>query len=309
MLAIAKAASLKPLTDRYSNIMVIDRETKLIIKRALSEDAGREDITTLFTIPYHFKASAVFIAKEPGVLCGIDIARTVFKERSKNIVFKAFKKDGASFKNNEHVALVKGEARVILAAERVALNFLSMLSGVATATRGFVDEIRGTKAKILDTRKTTPNLRNLEKYAVRVGGGFNHRRDLDDAILVKDNHLRAGKFIEGNKVNREKMEKCLNYLRKVAHVKVEIEVETIEEFESVIKHKPDVVMLDNFDISDMKKAAQIRDEKFPRVKLEASGGVSLNTVRNIASTGVDFISVGSITHSPKAVDFSLEIIE
>lgn len=304
-----KTKNLKPLTGIIKNIMIIDRETKLIIKRALSEDIGREDVTTLFTIPYHFKAKAVILAKEKGVLCGIDIARAVFKERSSNILFKALKKDGASFDKNEHIAYVSGEARTILAAERVSLNFLSMLSGISTVTKKFVDNIKGTHAKILDTRKTTPTLRNLEKYAVKMGGGVNHRRALEEAILVKDNHLRAGKFIQGNKVNKERIGKCLAYLHKIPNVKLEIEVETLEEFENVIKHRPDVVMLDNFGVSNMKEAVKYRNKYFPRVKLEASGGVRLENVASIAKTGVDFISIGSLTHSPKAVDFSLEILD
>ena len=288
--------------------MKIDRAIKHIIKHALSEDIGREDVTTLFTIPYHFKTEAVFLAKEDGVLCGIDIAKVVFREKGQ-VKFKALKEDGDCFTRNDHIAYVKGAARTILAAERVALNFLARLSGIASLTRKFVDAVAGTRAKILDTRKTTPTLRVLEKYAVRIGGGVNHRKALEDAILVKDNHLRAGKFIENGRVNKDRMEKCLKYLHKIPHVKVEIEVETMEELENVIKHKPDVVMLDNFPVTAMAQAVGYRDKNFPRIKLEASGGVTLDNVGAIAQTGVDFISVGALTHSPKAIDFSLEILD
>jgi nicotinate-nucleotide pyrophosphorylase (carboxylating) len=289
--------------------MRLDREVRFIIKKALQEDIGHEDITTLFTIPYHFKTEAVIIAKEKGVLCGMDIARAVFKERYKKVFFKAFKKDGETFRRNQRIASIKGDARVVLSAERVALNFLSLFSGIATTTKEFVDKCRGTKAKILDTRKTTPNLRVLEKYAVRMGGGFNHRKSLGEAILIKDNHLRAGKFMRNNRLDAVKMAKCLSYVRTLPSVKVEIEVETLEDFKAIIRYKPDVVMLDNFDIKNIRKAVKFRDKNFTHVRLEASGGVRLENVRQIAKSGVDFISIGSLTHSPKAVDFSLEIIE
>jgi nicotinate-nucleotide pyrophosphorylase (carboxylating) len=289
--------------------MRLDRKIRLIIKAALQEDIGREDITTLFTIPYHFKTESAIIAKEKGVLCGIDIAKAIFKERGNGVVFRTFKGDGDTFKTNERIAYVKGDARVILSAERVALNFLSLLSGIATDTRKFVDNIKQTKAKILDTRKTTPNLRLLEKYAVRMGGGYNHRKSLVDAILIKDNHLRAGKFIRKGVLDEKRMAKCIKYVKRLPIVKVEIEVESLQEFKKVIKYKPDIVMLDNFKPGLIRRAVLFRNKYFPRVKLEASGGINLSNVRKIAKTGVDFISIGSLTHSPKAIDFSLEIID
>ncbi|MCM8819438.1 MAG: carboxylating nicotinate-nucleotide diphosphorylase [Candidatus Omnitrophica bacterium] len=288
--------------------MHLNKEIRLIIKRAIIEDIGREDITTLFTIPYHYKIEAIIIAKENGVLCGLDVAEAIFKEHSKSIIFKPLKQEGSTFKNNENIIYLKGDARAILSCERVALNFLSLLSGVATATRNFVDKIKGTKAKILDTRKTTPNLRVLEKYAVRVGGGFNHRKRLDTAVLIKDNHLRAGKFLVDGKIDENRLSKCILHLKKVYSLKVEVEVETYSEFLSVIKYKPDVVMLDNFSLKQMRQAVKYRDKYYPQVKLEASGGINLKNVRTIAKTGVDFISIGSITHSPKAIDFSLEVL-
>jgi nicotinate-nucleotide pyrophosphorylase (carboxylating) len=289
--------------------MRLERKIRLIIKSALQEDIGREDITTLFTIPYHFKTEGVIIAKEKGVLCGTSIVKAVFRERSKKVILHALKKDGDSFRPGEKIVYIKGDARIVLSAERVALNFLSLLSGIATVTKAFVKRIKGTKARILDTRKTTPNLRDLEKYAVRVGGGFNHRLSLVDAILVKDNHLRAGKFIRKGKLDEERMAKCIAYVKTLPAVKIEIEVETLEEFKKVIKYKPRVVMLDNFKPGQMKEAVRWRNGYFPKVKLEASGGINIKNVRKIAQTGVDFISVGSLTHSPKAIDFSLEIID
>ncbi|MCM8787031.1 MAG: carboxylating nicotinate-nucleotide diphosphorylase [Candidatus Omnitrophica bacterium] len=288
--------------------MRLNKEIRLIIKKAIIEDIGREDITTLFTIPCHYKIEAIIIAKEKGILCGLDIAEAIFKERSKNIFFKPLKQEGSKFKKNDKIVYIKGDARAILSGERVALNFLSLLSGVATATRNFVDKIKGTKAKILDTRKTTPNLRILEKYAVRVGGGVNHRKRLDTAVLIKDNHLRAGKFLTNGKIDEKRLSKCILHLKKIYSLKVEIEVETFEEFLSVIKYKPTVVMLDNFSLKQMRQATNYRDKYYPSVKLEASGGINLKNVHKIAKTGVDFISIGSITHSPKAIDFSLEVL-
>lgn len=289
--------------------MVLDKKTLRVVHSALQEDIGREDITTLFTIPVHFRTKAVVLAKQDGVMCGMDIARAAFKDRNKNIRFQALKKDGDSFVRGEHLAYVSGYARPILAAERVVLNFMCLLSGIATETRAFVDRVKDTGAVILDTRKTTPNMRDLEKYAVRCGGGTNHRRALEDAILVKDNHLRAGKFIQGTQVLKERLDTCLSYLRKLPHAKIEIEVENLTEFENVIRHKPDVIMLDNFAVSPMRKAVAYRNRLYPKVRLEASGGVTLKTVRAIAETGVDFISIGYITHSSKAIDLSLEIVQ
>jgi len=289
--------------------MVIDREVRDIIKHALSEDLGRQDLTSLFVIPMHFKTRGAIIARESGVLCGIDVVKAVFKERSRSINFKAMKKDGQSFDKDEIVAYVGGEALSILNCERVALNLLAILSGVATKTRQFVDKIAGTGARILDTRKTIPNLRSLQKYAVRMGGGYNHRKTLGEAILIKDNHLRAGKFMNGAHLDKDKIQRSLTYLRNYSHIKLEIEVENLEDFSVVISQKPSVIMLDNFKVVNIKKAVQIRNQKYPAVKLEASGGVNLDNVREIAKTGVDFISIGALTHSARSLDFSLEIVE
>ncbi len=289
--------------------MRLSRDIRLIIKKGLQEDIGHEDITTLFTIPYHFKTESEILAKEDGILCGIEIARAVFKERDRNVIFKTFKKDGNSFKAEDRIAYIKGDARVILSAERVALNFLSLFSGIASITAKFVSQTKGTPAKILDTRKTTPGLRVLEKYAVKIGGGYNHRKSLGDAILMKDNHLRAGRFIrEDGRLDEIRMAKCISYLRTLPSKKIEIEVESLDDFKAIVKYKPDVIMLDNFNILGMRKAVKFRNKYFPRVKLEASGGVRLENVRKIAKSGVDYISIGSLTHSPKAIDFSLEII-
>ncbi|MDD5195152.1 MAG: carboxylating nicotinate-nucleotide diphosphorylase [Candidatus Omnitrophica bacterium] len=290
-------------------MMHLNKQIKTSLKTALQEDIGRVDITTLFTVPYHFKVKSVILAKENGILCGIDIARRVFLEKSKNIVFKAFYKDGDAFKKGEKIAFILGDARVILSCERVALNFLSLLSGIATNTQEFVKRVKGTPTKILDTRKTTPNLRTLEKYAVRTGGGYNHRTNLQEAILIKDNHLRAGKFIRKGIFDEVRMAKCISYLRTLAGIKLEIEVESLSEFKGVVKYAPDIIMLDNFPLANLKKAVLFRNKHYPIVKLEASGGINLTNISAVAKTGVDFISIGSITHSPKAIDFSLEVLD
>lgn len=289
--------------------MFISTQVKRVVKEALREDYGRVDITTLFTIPKNVKVKAILIAKEPGILCGIDVMRAVFRERDHSLAFKTTKKDGSQVVKDEVVATLSGDAQPILEAERVALNFLSLMSGTATLTSAFVAQVKGTNAKILDTRKTIPNLRMLQKYAVRVGGGRNHRTTLCEAILIKDNHLRAGKFIHKGKLNTEKITKTISCLNSLPNLKMEVEIETLPEFKQILPYKPDIIMLDNFTISDIRKAVKYRNKHYPRVKLEASGGVSLRTVRRIALAGVDFISIGALTHSAKALDFSLEIVD
>ncbi|MBU0693710.1 MAG: nicotinate-nucleotide diphosphorylase [Candidatus Omnitrophica bacterium] len=298
---------------------MINKEIIAIIKRALAEDIGKKDITTLLTVPFRQEAEAVIFAKEKGVLCGINIVWEVFKQKDKKIFFKSLKKDGDTFRKDEKVAYIRGDAHIILSSERVALNFLSLLSGISTLTKKFADKIKGTGVKILDTRKTTPNLRALEKYAVRIGGGYNHRMTLAQEVLIKDNHLKAARFInksspcaaskrDKGKFDEERFRNSFSYLKKSAHLKIEVEVESMEVFKRVIKYKPDVVMLDNFSLAQLKKAVVQRDEYFPQVKLEVSGGINLNNVREVARAGVDFISVGMITHSPAAIDFSLEVL-
>ena len=287
---------------------MLDRKIKDTIKKALIEDIGKSDKTTVLAVPAENKAEAVILAKESGVLCGVELAKSAFKQIDHKLVFRAFKKDGAVFKKNTKIISINGNARSILIAERVALNFLSLLSGISTITREFQKRTKGTPARIFDTRKTTPNLRELEKYAVRVGGGSNHRKKLSDAILIKDNHLRAGKYFYKKHVDRQKLEELIFKLKKERHLTIEIEVENLREFKEVLVYKPDIIMLDNFPVKNMKRAVKIRNRSFPKISLEASGGVNLSNVKKIAATGVDMISVGMITHSPCAIDFSLKII-
>ena len=287
--------------------MSLSKTEKLIIKAALAEDIGKKDITTSIAIDKPTKIKAKIIAKQRGVLCGIEVAKFTFSEVSKKTIFKAYKKDGSLVKNGATIAAVNGYARDVLAAERVALNFLSLLSGVSTATKNFADKVKGTKTKIMDTRKTTPNLRELEKYAVRVGGGFNHRLSLYGGVIVKDNHLRAGKYIVGTSLDEEKISGLIKSLRKKVSHKIEIEVETLPELKSVIKYRPDIIMLDNFSLANLKKAVNFRNKYFPKIKLDASGGINLKNAKAVARSGVDYISIGMITHSSYAIDFSLDI--
>ncbi|MEW6102159.1 MAG: carboxylating nicotinate-nucleotide diphosphorylase [Candidatus Omnitrophota bacterium] len=266
-----------------------------VIKEALKEDIGKRDITTIALVPKNISVRAVLLAKEDFVVCGLHIAKKVFMLIDKNIRFNSLVKEGEYVKKGEILAKISGKARGILTAERVALNFLSMLSGVSTLTRRYVQKVRPYKARILDTRKTIPGLRLFLKYAVRIGGGFNHRFCLDEMVLLKDNHLKAigDSFWEiGFKKNKK-------YRR-------EIEVNTLKEFRNALELNPDIIMLDNMSLKQMNKAVKLRNN--PRPKLEASGGITLKNVKKVASTGVDFISVGELTHSVDSVDISLEIL-
>jgi nicotinate-nucleotide pyrophosphorylase (carboxylating) len=271
-----------------------------IIRHALIEDIGRGDITSNLTIPEDKSVEAAVLVKEDCLLCGIPAAEKVFQLVDGAIKFKALIKEGAEVKKGKTVIKLAGNARNILSAERVALNLLSMLSGIATKTREFVEHIEPYKTKITDTRKTMPGLRELQKYAVRIGGGYSHRISLDEMILIKDNHL---KVTEG-----------YNKLPSVPKgFKIEIEVQNMEEFKHALYFKPDVIMLDNMGPEDIKEAVKIRNgTKFtshhPPTKIEASGGVDFESVRKIAATGVDIISIGALTHSVKAIDMSLEIL-
>ncbi len=272
-------------------------EIRKLIRKALEEDIGRGDWTSEYLLKGEERCRAVIRAKEGGVLAGIEVCQLVFKSLDKGIVFEPKKRDGEEFKKGEVLAVIKGKAKAILSAERVALNFLQRMCGIATLTRKFVEKTRGTKAKIMDTRKTTPLLRILEKYAVKVGGGKNHRFGLFDMILIKDNHLKLVKGIEEALARVERRNK--------KGLPVEIEVKNLKEFLIAQKVGAELIMLDNMSLKEIREAVK---RKRPGVKLEVSGGVNLKNVRAIAKTGVDYISVGSLTHSFKAIDISLDIL-
>lgn len=275
-------------------------EVKEIIKKALKEDIGKGDITTTTVIPENKYAKAILLAKENCVICGLNIAAEVFRIQDKKIKFMSNVLDGKKIKEGKIIAHISGRAQSILTAERVALNFLSLLSGIATKTRAYVDKVKPYKVKILDTRKTIPGLRELEKYAVRIGGGSNHRMRLDEMVLIKDNHLKVmgyGLWVMGLKEIKNKIS---------PKIKIEIEVKNLKEFKEALEAGPDIIMLDNMKVEDIRKAVLLR--KIAVSKIEVSGNVNLNNVRKIAKTGPDMISVGALTHSVQAVDISLEVL-
>ena len=273
-------------------------QLKKIVKLAIKEDLGKlGDITSNTVLTKRDKATFHFVSRAKGILCGINIAKIVYELLDDKIIFTSFKKDGDSIKKNEILAKVEGPAISLLTGERTALNFLTHLSGIATSTSMMVKLILHTDTKILCTRKTTPGLRNIEKYAVKVGGGINHRIGLFDAILIKDNHIA----IAGSISNALKKVKKLKN-----RIKIEIEVDNLKQFKEAIKFNPDVIMLDNFKINDLKKAVKLGQKK---VILEASGKIDYLNVAKIAATGVNFISSGWITHSSKSLDIGLDLIK
>jgi nicotinate-nucleotide pyrophosphorylase (carboxylating) len=268
-----------------------------IIQAALAEDMPDGDVTSESIIPPSAVSEAVLLAKETGVLAGLPIAQRVFELVDGRVAFQAKSEDGLPFRKGDILARLKGPSISLLKGERTALNFLQRLCGIATATRRFVDAVSGTKAKILDTRKTTPGLRRLEKYAVRMGGGENHRMNLSDMALIKDNHLRhVGSITEAVRRARENVR---------SGVKVEVEVTSFEESQEALAAGADIVMLDNMALDEMKRVV---DSYAGRTLLEVSGKVTLDRAREIAAIGVDFISVGALTHSSKALDISLEFL-
>ena len=268
-----------------------------LISAALREDMPHGDITSESLIPKKSLSRALLLAKAPGVLAGIDVARRVFRKLDPNTSFNVLVRDGERFQPGEVLAEIEGLSIVLLEGERTALNFVQRMSGIATTTRAYVDAVAGTKAKILDTRKTTPGLRELEKYAVRMGGGENHRRNLSDMVLIKDNHL----MIVGD-VARAVARARRKTGRKVL---VEVEVTSFAQARAAVAAGADWVMLDNMTPSEMKRiVVWVKG----RAKIEASGNVDLNSVRKIAALGVDFISVGRLTHSYASVDLSLEFL-
>jgi len=267
-----------------------------VVRAALAEDLGRAgDLTSQACVPAQAVLSCIFAARQPGVAAGLDCARLAVLELDPKATFVPLVSDGDALQAGTALARVEANARALLSAERVALNLLGRLSGVASLTRAYVDAVAGTAARIADTRKTTPGLRALEKYAIRCGGGVNHRFGLDDAILIKDNHIAACGSV-GEAVRRAKA--FAGHL-----TKVEVEVDGLEQLAEALIHAPDVVMLDNFSLDDLAEAVR---RAGGRAVLEASGGVNLQTVRAIAETGVDVISVGALTHSAAVLDIGLD---
>jgi nicotinate-nucleotide pyrophosphorylase (carboxylating) len=266
-----------------------------LVRGALEEDGAFDDLTTIATVVSERRARASLVARENGIVCGVALALNTFRALDPKVAIRIDAEDGTRVSPGSSILFVNGNARALLSAERVALNFLQRLSGIATLTAQFVAAIEGSGAKIFDTRKTTPGWRQLEKYAVRAGGGWNHRMDLSSAVLIKDNHLAA---LDGD------IAVAVHRARELAPgVKVEVECDTIDQVDRALAAGADIIMLDNMTLDEMRSAVRhVRR----RAILEASGGVSLTTVRGIAETGVDWISVGALTHSAPAMNLALD---
>ena len=271
-----------------------------LVDHALAEDWAWGDVTTQALIPAEAEGQASFIAKSAGVVAGIEVVHLVFARVDPSLKFRELLHDGDKLQRGTEIAVIEGKVGSILRGERVALNFLQRLSGIATETSRYVEAVRGTKARIVDTRKTTPGLRFLEKYAVKAGGGQNHRVHLGDGILIKDNHLAA------LRARGLDIRAAIDLAKKNAPhtLKIEVEVTTVEEANEAVAAGADIVMLDNMSVEEMRRAVKSMGG---RVLVEASGGVNLDNVRSVAETGVDLISVGALTHSVKALDISLEL--
>lgn len=276
---------------------MINNQTIQLIKEALKEDVGAGDITTSCAVGCSVAVCGNILAKEAGVICGLGFAKEVFRQVDKKIKFTVRSYDGAKVKKGQVVATVCGPARGILIGERLALNFLQHLSGVATLTSKYVARVKGTRCLILDTRKTMPLWRNAQKFAIKCGGGTNHRMGLWDAVLIKDNHIALAGGI-GKTVVAAKLA--------LPRKKIEAEAKTISQVRQAISAGADIILLDNMNLKTLRKGVKLC--KKAKVRTEASGGVTLRTIRAIAKTGVDSISVGALTHSAKALDLSLSLI-
>lgn len=268
-----------------------------LVRRALLEDIGPGDITTEATVPADMRCTGIIIARQAGVLCGHDVAAATFRALDSSAQYEVLVPEGSAATEGQHVARITGKARSVLTAERVALNFLQRMSGIATVTRRLSDSIKYYHARLVETRKTTPGLRLVEKYAVRVGGGLNHRYGLHDAVLIKDNHIAlAGGIRQAVIASR----------RLASHTsRVEVEAESLAQVTEAVDAGADIILLDNMDPETMRKAVEM---VAGRAILEASGGITETNLEEVARTGVDIISMGALTHSVRALDLSLEIL-
>lgn len=274
-------------------------EIQRAVREALSEDIGSGDVTTLATVPWDARNQALMVARAPLVLAGVDFSETAFRELDPTVRIERFVADGAQLSAGQSILKIEGRTHALLSAERVALNFVQRLSGVATATARYVELVKGTKARILDTRKTTPGWRRFEKYAVSCGGGQNHRIGLYDMVLIKDNHLAA---LIGEKPNP--VAAAVDHARKkYPNLKVEVEADTLVQVRQAVDAGADIILLDNMTPETLREAVSL---VAGRAKTEASGGVNAATCRSIAEAGVDYISIGAITHSAAAVDVALD---
>ncbi|UJF33101.1 carboxylating nicotinate-nucleotide diphosphorylase [Paenibacillus hexagrammi] len=283
---------------------MLDMNIEIICKKIrlwLEEDIGTGDVTTLTTIPLEHSSKGIIHVKEDGIVCGLAIAKAVFAEVDPALRFEPKAVEGTSVKKGTVIAEVEGSTRSILLGERLSLNLMQRMSGIATRTRAFVDALEGLPTRLVDTRKTTPGHRLLEKYAVRVGGGHNHRFGLYDAVMIKDNHIKgSGGIPQAIEAAR----------RNIPHtMKIEVEVENFDQLQQALEAGADIIMLDNMEPPKMKEAVMIIKNKAPHIVVEGSGSVTLETIRTMAETGVDVISVGRLTYSVAALDISLDLNE
>jgi nicotinate-nucleotide pyrophosphorylase (carboxylating) len=288
----------KTQSDPRGDFIVNWIALKQWIREVLNEDIGVGDLTTEALVPEDHQSSCLFIAKQDGVIAGLPVAEAVYRELDPKMKWEWLVREGDRVKKGTAIARITGPTRAILTGERVALNLLQRMSGIATMTRQLVDRLEGLSCQVLDTRKTTPGLRQLEKYAVRVGGGTNHRFGLSHGVMIKDNHIAmAGSLAAAI----ERARKHVGHM-----VKIEVEADTLEQVEEILKHDVDAILLDNMDLDTLRKAVRLIDG---RVWTEASGGITPETIRPIAETGVDAVSLGWLTHSVSALDISLDFGE
>ena len=282
--------------------MQITREIRDLIDRTLAEDLSIGDPTTDILVPPDLESTAVLLAKEEGILAGLDVGLEAFRRFDDRVSITALLEDGAPIRLGDHLGTIQGRVASLLKAERTAVNFMQHMSGIATQTQRYVKAVEGYPVRIVDTRKTTPGLRFLEKYAVRMGGGQNHRQNLGDGILIKDNHIDA---LRGDGMSLGDVVK--KAIREASHtVRVEVEVENLEQLDEALDAGAGIILLDNMDVEQMTTAVQIAKGK---AFTEASGGITLETVRAVAATGVDIISVGALTHSVLALDISMDMLD
>ena len=293
------------MRSNKKNLQVIS-DVSIIVSNALAEDIGNGDITCEYVLNKDIKIKAVITSKDKNVVvCGLDVIKEAFRLVDRSLKVIAHVKEGTLLKSKTKICSVSGSAVSILKAERTALNFLGRLSGIATQTRMLADKLKKSKTQILDTRKTTPGIRILEKYAVKTGGGSNHRSGLYDQVLIKDNHLRILKKISSGLSLCDIIKRTR--LKAPSETIIEIEVINNRELKDALMGEPDIVMLDNMNLASMKKAVALRDKVNSAIKLEASGNITEKNIKSVASCGVDFISMGALTHSVKCVDFSLNM--
>ena len=282
--------------------MQITRDIRDLIDRTLAEDLSIGDPTTDILVPPDLESTAVLLAKEEGILAGLDVGLEAFQRFDDRVSTIALLEDGTSIHPGDHLGTIQGRVASLLKAERTAVNFMQHMSGIATQTRRYVEAVEGHPVRIVDTRKTTPGLRFLEKYAVRMGGGQNHRQNLGDGILIKDNHIDA---LRGDGMSLGDVVK--KAIREASHtIRVEVEVENLEQLDEALDAGAGIILLDNMDVEQMTTAVQIAKGK---AFTEASGGITLETVHAVAATGVDIISVGALTHSVLALDISMDMLD